>query len=202
MIFQSYRAWKAHFGCLESVFKAFHEYVLSIFRKLCASWALDIAPTLDVPVLFIIASSVFFTRPPNYLVSICYGYSNFAEDGWTLCKTTIGLVQFLMFLSSGDLFVSFLFWVQHRHFRRVARFVKLKHAADFTEVFLVSRWSSQHSIQDKKEKRSLLASRSEVVICVWKQQKRKVERMSVVSCRQRLFLRCCCLKGVFMKWLN
>ena len=52
VIFQSYRAWKAHFGCLESVFKAFHEYVLSIFRKPCASWALDIAPTLDVPVLF------------------------------------------------------------------------------------------------------------------------------------------------------
>ena len=52
VIFQSYRAWKAHFGCLQSVFKAFHEYVLSIFRKLCASWALDIAPTLDVPVLF------------------------------------------------------------------------------------------------------------------------------------------------------
>ena len=52
VIFQSYRVWKAHFGCLESVFKAFHEYVLSIFRKLCASWALDIAPTLDVPVLF------------------------------------------------------------------------------------------------------------------------------------------------------
>ena len=52
VIFQSYRAWKAHFGCLESVFKPFHEYVLSIFRKLCASWALDIAPTLDVPVLF------------------------------------------------------------------------------------------------------------------------------------------------------
>ena len=52
VIFQSYRAWKAHFGCLESVFKAFHEYVLSIFRKLCASWALDIAPNLDVPVLF------------------------------------------------------------------------------------------------------------------------------------------------------
>ena len=52
VIFQSYRAWKAHFGCLESVFKAFHEYVLSIFRKLCASWALDIVPTLDVPVLF------------------------------------------------------------------------------------------------------------------------------------------------------
>ena len=51
VIFQSYRAWKAPFGCLESVFKAFHEYVLSIFRKLCASWALDIAPTLDVPVL-------------------------------------------------------------------------------------------------------------------------------------------------------
>ena len=56
--FQSYRAWKAHFGCLESVFKAFHEYVLSIFRKLCASWALDIAPTLDVPVLlFLFVSS-------------------------------------------------------------------------------------------------------------------------------------------------
>ena len=52
VIFQSYRAWKAHFGCLESVFKAFHEYILGIFRKLCAFWALDIAPTLDVPVLF------------------------------------------------------------------------------------------------------------------------------------------------------
>ena len=34
VIFQSYRAWKAHFGCLESVFKAFHEYILGIFRKL------------------------------------------------------------------------------------------------------------------------------------------------------------------------
>ena len=52
VIFQSYRAWKAHFGCLEKVFKAFHEYILGIFRKLCAFWALDIAPTLDVPVLF------------------------------------------------------------------------------------------------------------------------------------------------------
>ena len=52
VIFQSYRAWKAHFGCLESVFKAFHDYILGIFRKLCAFWALDIAPTLDVPVLF------------------------------------------------------------------------------------------------------------------------------------------------------
>ena len=53
VIFQSYRAWKAHFGCLESVFKAFHEYILGIFRKLWAFWALDIAPTLDVPVLFV-----------------------------------------------------------------------------------------------------------------------------------------------------
>ena len=51
VIFQSYRAWKAHFGCLESVFKTFHEYILGIFRKLWAFWALDIAPTLDVPVL-------------------------------------------------------------------------------------------------------------------------------------------------------
>ena len=34
VIFQSYRAWKAHFGCLESVFKASHEYILGIFRKL------------------------------------------------------------------------------------------------------------------------------------------------------------------------
>ena len=41
VIFQSYRAWKAHFGCLESVFKAFHENILGIFRKLCAFWALD-----------------------------------------------------------------------------------------------------------------------------------------------------------------
>ena len=56
VIFQSYRAWKAHFGCLESDFKAFHEYVLSIFRKLCASWALDVAPTLDVPVLLVFTS--------------------------------------------------------------------------------------------------------------------------------------------------
>ena len=31
---QSYRAWKPHFGCLETVFKAFHEYVLGIFKKL------------------------------------------------------------------------------------------------------------------------------------------------------------------------
>ena len=59
MIFQSYRAWKAHFGCLESVSKAFHEYVLSIFRKLYASWALDIAPTLDVPVLLILHMMMF-----------------------------------------------------------------------------------------------------------------------------------------------
>ena len=57
VIFQSYRAWKAHFGCLKSVFKAFHEYVLSIFRKLCTSWALDIAPTLDVPVLLTFTST-------------------------------------------------------------------------------------------------------------------------------------------------
>ena len=57
VIFQSYRAWKAHFGCLKSVFKAFHEYVLSIFRKLCASWALDIAPTLDVLVSLFLARS-------------------------------------------------------------------------------------------------------------------------------------------------
>ena len=34
VIFQSYRAWKAHFGCLESVFKAFHEHILGKFRKL------------------------------------------------------------------------------------------------------------------------------------------------------------------------
>ena len=54
VIFQSYRAWKEHFVCLESVFKAFHEYILGIFRKLCAFWALDIAPTLDVPVLFFV----------------------------------------------------------------------------------------------------------------------------------------------------
>ena len=60
VIFQSYRAWKAHFGCLESVFKAFHEYILGIFRKLWAFWALDIAPTLDVPVLFF-----FFVRPQS-----------------------------------------------------------------------------------------------------------------------------------------
>ena len=60
VIFQSYRAWKAHFGCLESVFKAFHEYVLSMFRKLCASWALDIAPTLDVPVLLVFEMLIYF----------------------------------------------------------------------------------------------------------------------------------------------
>ena len=34
VIFQSYRAWKALLACLESVFKAFHEYILGIFRKL------------------------------------------------------------------------------------------------------------------------------------------------------------------------
>ena len=33
VIRQSHRAWKAHFGCLETVFKAFHEYVLGIFKK-------------------------------------------------------------------------------------------------------------------------------------------------------------------------
>ena len=46
---QSYRAWKAPFGCVEAVFKAFHKYILGIFKKLCAFWALDVAPTLDVP---------------------------------------------------------------------------------------------------------------------------------------------------------
>ena len=67
VIFQSYRAWKAHFGCLESVFKAFHEYILGIFRKLWAFWALDIAPTLDVPVLLVISSMYALI---NYVVLI------------------------------------------------------------------------------------------------------------------------------------
>ena len=52
VISQSYRAWKAHFWCLETVFKAFHEYELGIFKTLCAFWALGIASTLDAPVLF------------------------------------------------------------------------------------------------------------------------------------------------------
>ena len=60
VIFQSYRAWKAHFGCLETVFKAYHEYVLGLFTKLCAFWALDIAPTLHVPVLYIFKSTSEF----------------------------------------------------------------------------------------------------------------------------------------------
>ena len=48
---------------LESVFKAFHEYILGIFRKLWAFWALDIAPTLDVPVLLSLAQlQTFFAR--------------------------------------------------------------------------------------------------------------------------------------------
>ena len=48
---QSFSSHIEHERHTLGVSKAFHEYVLSIFRKLCASWALDIAPTLDVPVL-------------------------------------------------------------------------------------------------------------------------------------------------------
>ena len=78
VIFQSYRAWKAHFGCLQSVFKAFHEYVLSIFRKLCASWALDIAPTLDVPVLFFHKEATKITLT----LSGSLYYTFFAKISW------------------------------------------------------------------------------------------------------------------------
>ena len=53
-------------GWLESVFKTSHEYVLSIFRKLCASWALDIAPTLDVPVLLFL----FFSSDYSLIVYV------------------------------------------------------------------------------------------------------------------------------------
>ena len=82
VIFQSYRAWKAHFGCLESVFKAFHEYVLSIFRKLCASWALDIAPTLDVPVLFSLSADNLTLNGPlflQFLQSYNFSISHFLQ---------------------------------------------------------------------------------------------------------------------------
>ena len=92
VIFQSYRAWKSHFGCLESVFKAFHEYVLSIFRKLCASWALDIAPTLDVPVL--LGFSV-----TQKLGCVSRGTPIWAVPGLFLFQLTISLwmVHFLQF---------------------------------------------------------------------------------------------------------
>ena len=42
---ESHQAWMAPFGCLETVFWAFHKYFLGIFQKLCAFWALDKAPT-------------------------------------------------------------------------------------------------------------------------------------------------------------
>ena len=71
VIFQSYRAWKAHFGCLESVFKDFHEYILGIFRKLWAFWALDIAPTSDVPVLL----TVITAGPTKQFSSIFVAFS-------------------------------------------------------------------------------------------------------------------------------
>ena len=74
VIFQSYRAWKGHFGCLESVFKAFHEYILGIFRKLCAFWALDIAPTLDVPVLFLFQPTISL-----WMVHFSYNLCSFVQ---------------------------------------------------------------------------------------------------------------------------
>ena len=89
--FQSYRAWKAHFGCLESVFKAFHEYVLSIFRKLCAFWALDIAPTLDVPVLFQIVSFKFFYLVFNSWIKHLNNLGRIIGRVWRcrLCRTVV-----------------------------------------------------------------------------------------------------------------
>ena len=45
------RSRKAPYGCFDTFWKFFKK-VLSIFLKLCAFWALNIAPTLDVPVLF------------------------------------------------------------------------------------------------------------------------------------------------------
>ena len=83
VIFQSYRAWKAHFGCLESVFKAFHEYILGIFRKLCAFWALDIAPTLDVPVLFFVRWSNLSEW--STFQTFCLGFFGyFTKDLWLI----------------------------------------------------------------------------------------------------------------------
>ena len=74
VIFQSYRACKAHFGCLESVFKAFHEYILGIFRKLWAFWALDIAPTLDVPVLLFFSVDNLTLSGPLFLQFVHLSY--------------------------------------------------------------------------------------------------------------------------------
>ena len=84
VIFQSYRASKAHFGCLESVFKAFHEYVLSIFRKLCASWALDMAPTLDVTVLFFRQTTDLIAYVPLFTdFTLAHMYSSVLGLRWT-----------------------------------------------------------------------------------------------------------------------
>ena len=93
VIFQSYRAWKAHFGCLESVFKAFHEYVLSIFRRLCASWALDIAPTLDVPVLF------SFKRAPTWDVLVFFFVNSKRFSLWYF---NMNMVCFPAHFSTGE----------------------------------------------------------------------------------------------------
>ena len=51
--FPGMSSMKGHFGCLETVFQAFHEYVLGIFKKFWAFSALDIAPTSDVLVLLV-----------------------------------------------------------------------------------------------------------------------------------------------------
>ena len=56
---------KGHFGCLETVFQAFHEYVLGIFKKLCAFRALDIAPILDIPSCFF-----FFRQTTEFIVYV------------------------------------------------------------------------------------------------------------------------------------
>ena len=85
VIFQSYKAWKAHFGCLQSVFKAFHEYVLSIFRKLCASWALDIAPTLDVPVLLDIAGVLLWSIECSVKITFLVTQKRYnSPKSWTI----------------------------------------------------------------------------------------------------------------------
>ena len=97
VIFQSYRAWKAHFGCLQSVFKAFHEHVLSIFRKLCASWALDIAPTLDVPVLL----NISIVKQIGWFINLCNldneRFNFISACSFIFCSSVFVLVSSLRF---------------------------------------------------------------------------------------------------------
>ena len=124
VIFQSYRAWKAHFGCIESVFKAFHEYILGIFRKLCAFWALDIAPTLDVPVLFLLDLKSF-----SYDVFIEFDHSirNPSVKSISVFKRPLNLV-FCVFLLTCPTFQEY----------EVALHQCYERFFDFTEIHLNS----------------------------------------------------------------